>query len=524
MMTGDPRRDAATSLQQATSSDVRQTTTSATGPYSYVVRGDSLGFGASLGNAHTWMTTRANGSIQDIFSTDIGMAVAGTIVVRYGAAGNHLLHDKALYPLMDHSSGDVQLWPVAPGTIELHPAYQRHSFPLSDSLQLQETVFVPMTTGDDPTVAYYHVQVSNGDTVARSLRVYAFGRLCGALGPDVTARYDEDLHALIVSNRGRPDAVRVFGCTLPVTAHDTSHDFGRAYDVLHAPTLSNETGATGDIMGALQIDLVLGPGEQRSLAYVLAFAHTGEQDAIATYKGALDVDAALAGSIEYITQATSISRVLTPRQSINAGAQWSKVNMLRVMARYPQGWAFTNEPGVSSAVVGRDVAWFVYGNDHFRPDFSRQVLNAFAERQYADGRIPEYYNGVTNAVDDYGLNINDDTPLFILAVNHHFRSTGDLDWLRGIYPAVARAARYIVEQEDERGLVFCSARDARGNVWAIAGWRNVIPNYTLNGAVTEINAECAAALRAVGHLAQNLGQPNDEAQSSLKHPEAFRTP
>ena len=29
----------------------------------------------------------------------------------------------------------------------------------------------------------------------------------------------------------------------------------------------------------------------------------------------------------------------------------------------------------------------------------------------------------------------------------------------------------------------------------IAGWRNIIPNYTLNGAVTEVNAECALALR-----------------------------
>lgn len=33
----------------------------------------------------------------------------------------------------------------------------------------------------------------------------------------------------------------------------------------------------------------------------------------------------------------------------------------------------------------------------------------------------------------------------------------------------------------------------------------MISGYTLNGAVTEINAECAAALRAASHLARNLG-------------------
>lgn len=186
--------------------------------------------------------------------------------------------------------------------------------------------------------------------------------------------------------------------------------------------------------------------------------------------------------------------------------------MRRVMSDYPQGRAFTNEPGVSSNVVGRDAAWFVYGNDHFMPDFSRALLDKLAAVQYPDGKIPEYYNAIDGTVADDGLNINDDTPLFILAVNHHFRATGDRDWLGRIYPAVARAARYIVSQTDERGLVWCTANDPRGNVWAIASWRNVIDRYTINGAVTEINAECAAAIRAVAHLAENLARDSSEIE------------
>jgi len=140
------------------------------------------------------------------------------------------------------------------------------------------------------------------------------------------------------------------------------------------------------------------------------------------------------------------------------------------------------------------------------------LLETFSKRQYDSGKIPEYYNALDGTVEDDGLNINDDTPLFVLAVNHHFRATGDIDWLRSIYPSVARAARYILSQVDERGLVYCNARDPRGNVWAIASWRNVIPGYAINGAVTEINAECVAALRAAAHLAENLGgQESDVA-------------
>src|SRR5664279_3846789 len=58
---------------------------------SYVVPGNALEFGASLGNAHCWLTTHGNGSIQDFFSTDIGQTIANTIAIRYGGIGYHLL-------------------------------------------------------------------------------------------------------------------------------------------------------------------------------------------------------------------------------------------------------------------------------------------------------------------------------------------------------------------------------------------------------------------------------------------------
>lgn len=193
--------------------------------------------------------------------------------------------------------------------------------------------------------------------------------------------------------------------------------------------------------------------------------------------------------------------------------------MRRVMGRYPQGAAFTNDPGVASNVVIRDTAWFVYGNDHFMPQFSRAILEKIAELQYQSGKLPEYFNAISGFVEDDGLNINDDTPLFILAANHHYRCSGDEEWLRKLYPSVSKAARYIISQVDSRGLVFCNARDPRGNVWAIASWRNIIPGYSINGAVTEVNAESVAALRAAGHWAEDVGNHDDAqlffAQSAL---------
>jgi hypothetical protein len=133
---------------------------------SYVVPGNALEFGASLGNAHCWLTTHGNGSIQDFFSTDIGQTIANTIAVRYGGIGHHLLDAGADATTLTADTTTVQLRPVSPGSIQLHPAYQRHSFVLPVDVQVHETVFVPLSTGDDPAVAYYQVELANTGDLA----------------------------------------------------------------------------------------------------------------------------------------------------------------------------------------------------------------------------------------------------------------------------------------------------------------------------------------------------------------------
>jgi glycogen debranching enzyme len=187
--------------------------------------------------------------------------------------------------------------------------------------------------------------------------------------------------------------------------------------------------------------------------------------------------------------------------------------MLRVMANYPTGPAFTNDPSRSSAVVGRDACWFAAGCDLLLPEFSRILLESLAERQREDGLILEYYNAVTDERADNGFNINDNTPLFIWAVWHHYQATGDRAFLERIYPAVWKAGQCILRARDteldvipaerKHGLVICNVRGVE--VYGIAGWRNIIPNYTLNGAVTEVNAECAAALRCAAWLGEARG-------------------
>jgi len=158
--------------------------------------------------------------------------------------------------------------------------------------------------------------------------------------------------------------------------------------------------------------------------------------------------------------------------------------------------------------------------DYVAPEFSKEALRVFKRLQSADGLIAEYYNGVTGEVDDYQLNINDDTPLYILAVEHTFQITDDRSFLEEMYPSIEKAADYIVSQKDERGLVYCKSNGV--GVYGICGWRNIIPNYAINGAVTEVNAECFAALRATALLADFMGH-DDRAAYFERKPRSSRT-
>ncbi len=405
---------------------------------SYVLPATDLAMGASLGNSAVWVTMKSTGAIERIFSARVGASMFGAGSVRYAFCSQPV--DGIVAPQRRDRSAAVPVEPEGPTSVELHPAYQRRRFSLPGGVEVSETMFVPLSaqaehdTGD-PAAAYLRVELHNAGAVSRTLRIVASARLRGAFAPDVAALFNDTIGALVATNASRPGATRCFGSTVPRPDYGTTTDVGRAYDPSHLHAFENDTSATGDVLGALQHEIALEPGASNEVAFLCAALDAEPAAAVEAYRALPPPAEALAATIAHLADVVRIGEPATPNASINAGARWSKVNMRRVMSDYESGRAFTNEPGVSSNVVGRDAAWFVYGNDHFLPAFSRALLDTFARLQYPSGKIPEYYNALDESVEDDGLNINDDTPLFILAVNHHFRATGDVAWLQTIFRA-----------------------------------------------------------------------------------------
>ncbi|HVA33909.1 MAG TPA: amylo-alpha-1,6-glucosidase, partial [Candidatus Baltobacteraceae bacterium] len=184
-------------------------------------------------------------------------------------------------------------------------------------------------------------------------------------------------------------------------------------------------------------------------------------------------------------------------ETINRGVAWAKANMLRIVKEYPQGWGSTNSPP-SDILVSRDTSWFVHGFDYFWPEFSRNALEVFNKAVEESGLMIEYIRGVNGYKTAYDLNINDDTPLHLIAMLHHYNATLDDQWVRERHALVVGLADYMLGQRDDQGLVFCRAKGV--DMYGISSWRNIIPYYTLDGAVTEINAEAVFALEAAAML------------------------
>ena len=473
----------------------------------YSLSDTELAIGSTLGGPKAACIIKATGAIQTVYAIEIGQALFGTVLLRHYDAdtGMHLAQDQS-------------------GTFVLHPGHQEHRFGLPPGLTVHETIFVlngapgPDDLVDPPAV-YLDVELRNDGARAAKIVTYAYADLRGNTGHDVVAEYDGKLNALVAWNASQTDWVRVFGCSDQPESYETTLDYGKAVANSDPGVLSGKTDAPTDPLGAFRHVREVGPGETARFHYVLSFG-TGRGEATKNYQACPAAREALAKTVAHYDAVLGKAVLLTPNPQVNRGVLWAKANMMRTLVKAQTGWCFVNDPTRSNNSVGRDTAWFAYGGDYLNPAFVRESLLAYVRYQEENGKVVEYYDIRTGKTADYDLNVNDDTPLLVLALWHHYNTTGDIDFLKEIYPAAAKAARYLLSQRNDQGLVWCTATGTSD--WGICGWRNVITNYRLSGAVTEVNSECYAALLTASHMARVLDR-HDESAEFLSEAEALKT-
>jgi hypothetical protein len=462
----------------------------------YDVADTELPSGSTLGGPKCVLIIKATGAIETIYASDYGKSAIGTMLVHHWDAETGI----ALTAM--------------PGHFRIHPEHQEHFFRLSNGIEVHEDIFVlsgaPAGDRVDPPAAYYHVELVNPTDRAIAMDSYLFAQLRGTTERNVASAFDVERNALVAWNVSDASFVRTIACSDPATSWETTMDHGKAVVTTSPGSLTNAVVSPAtDPFGVLHHRRTLAPGERVHRTYIVSFSLTGDDDAralVATLPSAAD---ALAATHAYYHAILSRSVVLTPDPFVNGGVLWAKANMLRTMLKAPTGWSFVNDPTRSNNSVARDTAWFGFGADYITPDFAEASLLWYAEHLEPNGMVVEYYDIRNGTTADYGLNINDNTPLLILALWHHYNATESRAFLERVYQPARRAAEYLLSQRDERGLVWCTSD--KTSDWGIIGWRNVIADYMLSGAVTEVNAECYSALRTAAHMAHTLGIDADAA-------------
>ena len=379
------------------------------------------------------------------------------------------------------------------------PAYQNTRYVLGD-LTIDKMTFVPMRD-EFLRIVYCIVTVNNASDETKEaaavcdIHYPAFVWPSVYKVPDLQQRNKRMTHtrrdgAVITATVGREDEVRVFGA-----------------DVKPAATGLTDLGLTQTY------SLSVPPRGRRSMALRMAIDGGGPIAALRSFDEASSAPAALDATKSAYERIEQTGYVRTPDGAINRAFDWAKINTIRVQLRYPSGYGFTNDPP-QDVIVMRDAAWYIMGADYLTPEFSREML-ALSARYGVEpgGKITEFINAcaIPPHKNDYGLNINDDTPLIVGAIYHHFAVTRNRAALEQFWPMARDAADWILSQRRD-GLVQATSREA--NVWGIAGWRNIIPQGQISGAVTEVNAECVYALRQAGRMARLMGAEADARRFS----------
>jgi glycogen debranching enzyme len=461
----------------------------------YVLPESQTPFGLTLGNFKTFATSTPKGGIRGLWDADTDQIIFGAHQIAY-----RLGERPTLLPYQ--ITREFTFVPYA----------QISEFSLYDAVSVTETFYVPHGPKHDRLVSFVvDINLYNRDSKLQHMRVFPWALLIGqrfygepekqvrasVVGPYVRSFGEESGYSRWWGGSRAPSAV-VVGLREQTIVQAIEHGRLRDDVALDEVTPQLAEFVNRRIFGALEYRIDVAPGAREMLRVAVVFHKDGDARAKPAFEQLLQDETALHETHRYYAARLNDARLMTPSPVINRGVVWAKCNMLRVIKEYPQGWGSTNSPP-SDILVSRDTSWFVHGYDYFLPQFSRDAIDLFNRFLEPSGQVVEYVRGVNGFKTSYELNINDDTPLHVIAILHHYNATLDDEWLRGVFPLVVKITDYLLSQRDANGLVFCKAGGV--DMFGITSWRNIIPYYTLDGAVTEINAEAYFAVEAAAMLA-----------------------
>lgn len=159
-------------------------------------------------------------------------------------------------------------------------------------------------------------------------------------------------------------------------------------------------------------------------------------------------------------------RVKTPRPEFDLAFEWAKVAFDNLVVDNPDLGRGMVAGLAASGTSGRPgFGWFFGGDTYLNSlslnglglaALSREAIDFMLKWQRADGKMAHELSQAAGYVDwwkdyPYGYIHGDTTPYFIVAAEDLFRTTGDLAWVKKIWPAL------------KRGFAWCRTTDGDGD-------------------------------------------------------------
>ncbi|MGA9118158.1 MAG: glycosyl transferase, partial [Bacteroidota bacterium] len=323
-----------------------------------------------------------------------------------------------------------------------------------NDLEVSTLFFIPL----DSRHEVWQVRLTNHSKSAKSIRLWSFVEWCLWEAYDDMTNFQRNYSTgqveiengaifHITEYRERRNHYAYFASTEPVTGFDSSRDaFVGVHQGLEAPqavmhgSCRNSTAYGWLPIGVQQIDVVLKPGESRSMNFLLGYGENppdkkflpngkirkDEYESVrARFATEADVQQSFNTFKAYWNDLLSSYQATTPDPIVNRMANiWNQYqcmvtfNLSRSTSLY--------ESGIGRGMGYRDSNQDILGFVHILPARARQRILDLAATQLSDGTCYHQYQPLTKKGNaDIGGGFNDDPLWLILSVTSYIKETGD---------------------------------------------------------------------------------------------------
>lgn len=251
----------------------------------------------------------------------------------------------------------------------------------------------------------------------------------------------------------------------------------------------------------------------KEFSVCLAGTDVKEGSVVALYRKSIpEINNLYSQSSDYYKELlASKVRISTPSKTFNEGYSWALIRSDQFLQTTPgigtsmmagfgttaRGWngnqKVSGRPGYAW-YFGRDGEWTAMALDAMgAASETRKVLDMFVKYQAVNGKI--LHELTSSGAVHYDA--ADATPLFVILAGHYLKYSGDIDFIKRIWPAIKRAIDFCYSTDtDHDGLI--------ENTNVGHGW---IEGGPLFGSHTEfyLAGSWAAALDAAAYMCRSLG-------------------